>query len=82
MLSIMKSIFASKETLEMNMGVPGSGMAGQAIAARLLDLGHDVMIGTRDEEKLSAWRAEHHGVKVGLFAETASHGKCSLTRSA
>lgn len=59
----------------MKTGILGSGMVGQAIAARLYELGHDVMIGTRNPEKLSSWLAEHHGVKVGSFAETASHGE-------
>ena len=31
----------------MRMGVLGSGMTAQAISARLAELGHDVVIGTR-----------------------------------
>jgi predicted dinucleotide-binding enzyme len=58
----------------MKLGVLGSGMVGQAISARLAELGHDVMIGTRDPNKLSEWQASHQDVKLGSFAETAEHG--------
>lgn len=59
----------------MKMGILGSGMVGQAVAGRLAELGHDVMIGTRDTEKLSAWLAERPAVRAGSFAETAAHGE-------
>ena len=57
----------------MKAGVLGSGMVGQAISARLAELEHDVMIGTRDPNKLSEWQASHKDVKIGSFAETAGH---------
>lgn len=59
----------------MKAGVLGSGMVGQAISARLAELEHDVMIGTRDPHKLSEWQASHKDVKIGSFAETAGHGE-------
>lgn len=59
----------------MKAGVLGSGMVGQAISARLAELEHDVMIGTRDPNKLSGWQASHKDVKIGSFAETAGHGE-------
>jgi predicted dinucleotide-binding enzyme len=59
----------------MKAGVLGSGMVGQAISARLAELGHDVMLGTRDPNKLSEWQASHKDVKIGSFAETAGHGE-------
>jgi len=59
----------------MKMGVLGSGMVGQAISARLAELGHDVMIGTRDPKKLSEWGTSHTDVKLGSFSETAGHGE-------
>ncbi len=62
----------------MKAGVLGSGMVGQAISARLAELGHDVMIGTRDPDKLSEWHAPHKDVKIGSFAETAEHGEIVL----
>ena len=59
----------------MKAGVLGSGMVGQAISARLAELGHDVIIGTRDPNKLSEWQAFHQDVKIGSFARTAGHGE-------
>jgi predicted dinucleotide-binding enzyme len=59
----------------MKMGVLGSGMVGQAISARLEELGHDVMIGTRDPKKLNEWGTSHTDIKLGSFADTAGHGE-------
>jgi predicted dinucleotide-binding enzyme len=59
----------------MKAGVLGSGMVGRAISARLAELGHDVMIGTRDPNKLSEWQASHQDIKIGSFADTAGHGE-------
>ena len=59
----------------MKVGVLGSGMVAQAISARLAELGHDVMIGTRAANKLSEWRTSHKAVKLGTFAGTAGHGE-------
>lgn len=50
-------------------------MVGQAISARLAELGHDVMIGTRDPNKLGEWHESHPDVKIGSFAGTAGHGE-------
>jgi predicted dinucleotide-binding enzyme len=59
----------------MKAGVLGSGTVGKAISARLAELGHDVMIGTRDPSKLNGWQEAHQDVKSGSFAETAGHGE-------
>lgn len=59
----------------MKMGVLGSGMAAQAISARLAELGYEVMIGTRDAEKLKGWQSSNQRVMIGSFAETAAHGE-------
>ena len=59
----------------MRMGVLGSGMNAQGLSARLAELGHDVMIGTRDAEKLKGWQSSNQRVKIGSFAETAAHGE-------
>jgi 8-hydroxy-5-deazaflavin:NADPH oxidoreductase len=59
----------------MKAGVLGSGMVGQAISARLAELGHKVMIGTRDPNKLYEWQASHRDVDIGSFADTARHGE-------
>lgn len=59
----------------MRMGVVGSGMVAQALSARLAELGHDVMIGTRDAEKLKGWQSSNQRVNIGSFSETAAHGE-------
>ncbi len=59
----------------MKMGVLGSGMVAQALSARLAELGHDVVIGTRDPDKLKGWQSSNQKVMIGSFAETATHGE-------
>jgi predicted dinucleotide-binding enzyme len=70
----------------MKIAVLGTGMVGQAIAARLSGLGHDVTIGTRDPQAtlartdpdgmgnppFSAWAADHAGVHVETFADATA----------
>ncbi len=59
----------------MKMGVLGSGMVAQGLSARLAELGHDVVIGTRDADKLRGWQSSNQRVLIGSFAETAAHGE-------
>lgn len=59
----------------MRMGVLGSGMVAQALSARLAELGYEVLIGTRDAEKLKGWQSSNQRVMIGSFAETAAHGE-------
>ncbi len=60
----------------MKFGVLGSGMVGLAIGNRLVGLGHEAMIGTRDParsaEKL---RSRNPALRVGTFAEAAAFGE-------
>lgn len=60
----------------MKIGVLGSGMVGQTIANKLIEVGHEVMVGTRNSQKLQEWK-EKGGEKasVGSFAETAAFGE-------
>jgi predicted dinucleotide-binding enzyme len=59
----------------MKMGVLGSGMVAQGLSARLAELGHNVVIGTRDANKLRGWQSSNQRVLIGSFAETAAHGE-------
>ena len=54
----------------MKVGVLGTGVVGQAQAAKLSELGHDVVVGTRDakDKKIK-------GLKIVSFAEAAAHGE-------
>lgn len=70
----------------MTIAVLGTGMVGQALAARLLELGHDVVVGTRDPEAtrsrtepdgmgnppFSAWLEAHPAARLAGFAEAAA----------
>lgn len=67
----------------MNIGVLGSGVVGQAIAAKLVALGHDVVVGTRDPAKLDEWLAgAGQGARVGSFAAAAAHGALVVNATA
>lgn len=59
----------------MKYGVFGTGMVGLAISARLAELGHEVMIGTRDPAKSAEkLKSKPPAVKVGTFAQAAAFG--------
>jgi predicted dinucleotide-binding enzyme len=58
----------------MKMGVLGSGMVAQGLSARLAELGHDVVIGTHDADKLRGWQSSNPKVLIGSFAEAAAFG--------
>ncbi len=59
----------------MKVAVLGTGMVGVAIATRLVELGHDVRMGSRtaDNEAATAW-ATQHGADHGTFADAAAYG--------
>ena len=52
----------------MRVAVLGTGMVGQAIAERLAELGHDVVVGTRD---VDATAARLPGLPLATFADAA-----------
>lgn len=62
----------------MRVGVLGTGVVGIAIATRLVELNHDVMLGARSatNEKALAWAAHHQPPHacVGTFEEAAAYG--------
>lgn len=76
----------------MKIAVIGTGSVGQTFASKLVSLGHEVMIGTRDvAAKLSAtekdmygnapfseWHAANKNVQLGTFAEAAAFGQIIL----
>jgi 8-hydroxy-5-deazaflavin:NADPH oxidoreductase len=59
----------------MKVGVIGSGVVGQTLAAGFSKHGHEVEIGTREPAKLKEWSAKHSGVKAKNFAEAAAFGE-------
>ena len=76
----------------MNIAVLGTGMVGRAIAGRLHELGHSVVVGTRDPEatlarteadgmgnpSFSAWYADHPDVAVATFADAAAGAELAV----
>ena len=72
----------------MKIGILGSGMVGQTLAAGFLKHGHRAMLGTRDTDKgnLQDWRTKNPTAQVGTFEEAAKFGDlmvlCSLGRAA
>ena len=65
----------------MNIAVLGTGMVGQALAARLHELGHSVTIGTRgpaaslartEPGGLGAWHQDHSDVPVTTYADATA----------
>ena len=62
----------------MKIAVLGTGLVGQTISSKLVHLGHDVMMGSRDEAnpKAVTW-AKHAGrtALFGTFANAAAFGE-------
>jgi hypothetical protein len=56
----------------MKIGVLGSGIVGQVLAAGFLKHGHEVMIGTRTPDKLKEWVDQNPRGRTGGF-EAAAH---------
>jgi predicted dinucleotide-binding enzyme len=70
----------------MKIAVLGTGMVGQALAGRLVELGHDVVLGTRDPQAtrsrtepdgmgnppVGAWLQAHPAVGLASFADAAA----------
>jgi predicted dinucleotide-binding enzyme len=62
----------------MRIGVLGTGIVGQTIATKLVELGHDVTMGARQagSEKAVEWAAgAGAGAGEGSFADAAAHGE-------
>ena len=72
----------------MKIAIIGTGSVGQAIASKLAELGHEVMMGTRNvKEKLANnekdgygnppfkdWHKSNSKIQLGTFAESARFG--------
>ena len=62
----------------MKYGVLGTGDVARTIASKLIELGHEVMMGSRSESNPAAvlW-AEQNGERAlyGTFADTAKFGE-------
>jgi predicted dinucleotide-binding enzyme len=73
------SIQHAKET--MKIGVLGTGMVGNTLATKLVQIGHDVIMGSRDAKSpaVQEWLRSVGGkAKSGSFAEAAAFGEIVL----
>ena len=59
----------------MKIGILGSGIVAQTLAAGFARHGHEAMLGTRDSGRLSDFAAKNRGVRIGSFAEAARFGE-------
>lgn len=76
----------------MNIAVLGTGMVGRALAAKLAQVGHDVVIGTRDvdatlartapgamgTEPFATWQQTHPEIGLRTFPEAGAHADVIL----
>jgi len=61
--------------VKKNIGILGSGQVGQVLGMGFLKHGYNVLIGTRDHEKLSGWKSTAGpNAQVGSFEEAAAFG--------
>lgn len=80
----------------MHIGVLGTGMVGRALAGRLDELGHDVVVGTRDpyatlvrtapdamgNQPFSVWQRQHRAVELVPLAQAGAHGDLLVNATA
>jgi len=62
----------------MKIAVLGTGMVGDTIGSKLIELGHEVMMGSRtsDNKKVRAFAAKHNGkAGAGTFTDAAAFGE-------
>ncbi|GER92185.1 hypothetical protein KDW_63470 [Dictyobacter vulcani] len=76
----------------MKFGVIGTGIVGRTLAAKLAELNHEVMVGTRDvattlarteldgygNPSFSTWQQQHTQIQLGTFAQAAAFGEIVL----
>lgn len=65
----------------MKIGIIGSGDVAQSLGKGLLELGHSVMLGTRDQNKkeLAMWRKKaNKGASLGTTTEAAHYAEIAI----
>lgn len=56
------------------VGILGSGAVAKVLATGFLKHGYEVMVGTRDSNKLADWQKQNPQGKVGSFSDAAAFG--------
>src|SRR4051794_6103897 len=62
----------------MKIGIIGSGTVARTLAAGFLDLGHEVLLGTRDTAQLKGFTTEHPKARLGSPAEAAAFAELAV----
>jgi len=58
------------------IGIIGSGPVAKSLAKGFLDAGHEIMLGTRDLNKLEEWKEKHgENAHIGSMAAAAEFGE-------
>lgn len=75
----------------MKIGILGSGIVGQTLGTKLIERGHDVILGTRNPDataekrgfgkSLGEW-TQASGGRLGTFAQAAAHGDVVINATA
>jgi predicted dinucleotide-binding enzyme len=87
---------ASPAGYRMKLSVIGTGMVGRALAGQLAQLGHDVVVGTRNVQETLArthpdakgtpsytqWQQANQGVRLATFADAGAHGDVVVNATA
>lgn len=61
--------------MKAKIGIIGSGIVAKTLGEGFIKHGYDVMLGTRNQEKLNEWKAnEGEGAVLGSLSESASFG--------
>jgi predicted dinucleotide-binding enzyme len=58
----------------MKVGILGSGTVAKALGKGFLEVGDEVMLGSRDAAKVQGW-SDHERARHGTFAEAAAFGQ-------
>src|SRR5215210_2675609 len=69
----------------MKIGVLGTGSVGQTLAGKLVELGHEVTMGSREagNENAVKWaQGAGDGASEGTFADAAGHGEMVINATA
>lgn len=61
--------------MKKKIGILGSGAVGKSLATGLLANGYEVMIGTRNQDKLADWLSQNKQGRVGSFEVSAAFGE-------
>jgi len=59
----------------MKIGILGSGVVAQVLATGFLKYGHDVLLGTRNPDKLAEWKTKNPKARIGSFGDAAAFGE-------